>query len=483
MKYYLFLLLLNLSFASSAQKKSTTMDYQLITEAVTNIFVGADERNWDLLTTAFDEKVLLDYSSFTGNPAATLPASEIIASWKAIFPGFNNTHHQAGNFKVVHKDKEATVFCYGTATHYLPNESGKDLWTVVGTYDFHLVQKNGQWKTDRMRFHFKYQTGNTSLPQLAMEKVKQSATTTNNQTDMTSSITKKKISYVSEGLTLAGDLYLPAGFDEHQKYPVVMVTGSWTTVKEQMPALYARKLAAKGFLSLAFDFRFNGASEGQPRHYESPENKIVDFRNTVSYLHTLPFVNKEQVYGLGICASAGYLARAAAEDSRIKRIGLVAPWLHNATIVREIYGGEAGVQSRVEAGKKAKINYAANGTMQYVPAVSETDPQAAMFGPFTYYLDPQRGAIPEWPNQLALASWPEWLEFDGIRTAATLTTPTLLVHSVEAAIPHGVKQFYQQLKSTRKDLVWTTGNQFDFYDKETTVNFSVEKATDWFRKK
>ncbi len=156
------------------------MDHRSITETVTNIFIGADERNWDLIAACFDQQVLLDYSSLTGAPAATLNAADIIASWKAIFPGFKNTHHQLGNFIVHQKDQEATVFCYGTATHYLPNDSKNELWTVVGTYNFHLVNKNGQWKADRMQFNFKYQDGNTALPQMAIEKTKQLSATNNN---------------------------------------------------------------------------------------------------------------------------------------------------------------------------------------------------------------------------------------------------------------------------------------------------------------
>ena len=149
------------------------MDHRLITETVINIFIGADERNWDLIAASFDHQVLLDYSSLTGAPATTLKAADIIHSWKAIFPGFKNTHHQLGNFIVDQKDLEATVFCYGTANHYLPNDSKNDLWTVVGTYNFHLVSKIGQWKADHMKFNFKYQDGNTALPQMAIEKAKQ----------------------------------------------------------------------------------------------------------------------------------------------------------------------------------------------------------------------------------------------------------------------------------------------------------------------
>jgi uncharacterized protein len=296
------------------------------------------------------------------------------------------------------------------------------------------------------------------------------------------SITQRKVHFPSEGLTLAGDLFLPDNFDENKKYDGVLVTGSWITVKEQMADLYAKKLAEKGFVALAFDFRFFGESEGEPRNYESPENKIKDWKNAISYLSSLPFIKNEQVNGLGICASAQYVSRVALEDKRLKKIALVAPWFHNAEIVREVYGGEEGVNARIEAGAKAKKKYAATGETESVVASSDTDPSAAMYGPFTYYLDTKRGKIPAWANQFAVMSWPEWLEYDAIRIADKLETPTLIVHSEEAAIPHGAKQFYSQLKTADKNFVWTSGNQFDFYDQEPTVNFAVQQAVDWFRR-
>jgi hypothetical protein len=147
-------------------------DYQQIIETVTTIFTSCDERNWQQLKDTFADKVLLDYSSLSGSPGASLNAESIINSWKAIFPGFQHTHHQVGNFKVDQSNAEATVSCYGTATHFLPNETGKDIWTVVGTYDFHCTKINGAWKADAMKFNFKYQDGNTEIPRLAAEKAK-----------------------------------------------------------------------------------------------------------------------------------------------------------------------------------------------------------------------------------------------------------------------------------------------------------------------
>jgi pimeloyl-ACP methyl ester carboxylesterase len=65
-------------------------------------------------------------------------------------------------------------------------------------------------------------------------------------------------------------------------------------------------------------------------------------------------------------------------------------------------------------------------------------------------------------------SWPHWLTFDPHPAAARITVPTLLVHSREGAIPLGAEKFHADLAGPRR-LVWTTGSQFDFYDREATV--------------
>ena len=70
----------------------------------------------------------------------------------------------------------------------------------------------------------------------------------------------KKVNFKSEGLDLTGNLYYPLDFKEDQTYPAIIVLGSWTTVKEQMAGLYAKRLAENGFITLAFDFRNFGES-------------------------------------------------------------------------------------------------------------------------------------------------------------------------------------------------------------------------------
>jgi fermentation-respiration switch protein FrsA (DUF1100 family) len=283
-----------------------------------------------------------------------------------------------------------------------------------------------------------------------------------------------RVSFVSEGERLAGDLYLPPDRGA-ERLPALVVTGSWTTVKEQMAGLYARRLAERGFAALAFDFRGFGESAGEPRDYESPARKAVDIHNAVSFLGSRPELDPGRLAAVAVCASSGYSAVNATRDERVRSLVLVAPWLHDATLVRELYGGEEGVAERIEAGDAARERYGTAGETEYVPTISTTDESAAMFGEFDYYLNPERGAIAEWPNRFAVMSWPEWLGFDPIRVAPEVLAPTLLVHSPDAAVPDGARRFARDLGGPA-DFLWTEGTQFDFYDQEPAVTKAVDAA-------
>jgi fermentation-respiration switch protein FrsA (DUF1100 family) len=285
----------------------------------------------------------------------------------------------------------------------------------------------------------------------------------------------QKIKFSSDGLLLAGNLYTPPGFDARQLYPAILVGGSWTTVKEQMSGLYARELAAQGFVTLAIDPRYFGESEGQPRFWENPSAKIADFRNAVSYLLTVPGVDAHRIFLTAICASAGYMAHLAATDSRISGSAMVASWLHDAAAVKMIYGGEEGVRTKIAQAKSAKKVFAETGQVEYIPAISKTDLHAAMVGDFDYYLDPHRGAVPEWSaDRFAVMSWEDWLSFDPMPVASKISVPTLMVHSDDAVLGDYAKRFFKEIPHKEKVLHWTVGTQFDFYDQPLQVAEAVD---------
>ena len=148
------------------------MDNQQITDTVNKLFISVDNRDWEKVKVIFSDTIILDYTSMTGGEPANLTSGQVIDSWKSILPGFDKTHHQLGNY-LIESDYDLTkVFCYGTATHYLVNESGSNIWTVVGSYELELKVVNNTWRITKMKFNLKYSDGNFDLPKMAQERLK-----------------------------------------------------------------------------------------------------------------------------------------------------------------------------------------------------------------------------------------------------------------------------------------------------------------------
>lgn len=87
-----------------------------------------------------------------------------------------------------------------------------------------------------------------------------------------------------QGITLAAVINFPEGFDESKTYPAIVVSHPGGGVKEQAAGLYARKLAAHGFVTIAYDASYQGASTGLPRQLENPYIRTEDVSAVIDYL-------------------------------------------------------------------------------------------------------------------------------------------------------------------------------------------------------
>lgn len=454
--------------SKTTTKKLEKMENEKIIAAINAVFNGADSHDWKKIKNVMAENVLLDYTSMSGgNPSSQTP-TQIVDAWSSFLPGFDKTKHSLSNFQITTDNEKANVHYLGKADHFI----GKEVWTVDGSYDSELQKKGNEWLITIHKFNLEKQSGNINLPQKAIQII-------NNKK---SNIMKTKIQFNSDGLVLVGNLYKPENFDQTKKYPTILVGGSWTTVKEQMSGLYAEELAKQGFITLAIDPRYFGESEGQPRFWENPTAKIADFKNAITFLETVQGVDTNNIFVTAICASSGYMANVAAQDQRIKGLATVAAWLHDGEAVKLIYGGEDGVQSRIKQAQEAKKNFAENGEVVYIPSISTTDTTAAMFGEWDYYLNPNRGAVPQWSaDKFAVMSWEDWLTFNPMLTAKNIQIPTIMIHSDGAVLADYVKRFFNDIPHENKILHWTEGIQFDFYDQPKQVTESVTAISIFFK--
>ncbi|GLP98031.1 alpha/beta hydrolase [Paraferrimonas sedimenticola] len=282
---------------------------------------------------------------------------------------------------------------------------------------------------------------------------------------------KTCVRFSRDNHSLVGNLYLPDDYQAGAPLAAVVITGAWTSVKEQMPAVYAAKLSQLGYAALTFDFSGWGESEGSPRFVEDPSQKTKDIHAAVEFLSQRPEVDAKRIAGLGICASAGYMADVASTNPLVKTLALVAPWLHDRTIVDQVYGGETAVNELIALGDKAM--QAAEPML--IQAASATNQDSLMYQA-PYYTEADRGLIKEYDNQFNLASWSPWLQYDALKSATQLKKPSLMVHSQQAAIPFGAEK-YAQLAGSNVELVWIEdATQFDFYDQDFAVNAAIDAA-------
>lgn len=292
---------------------------------------------------------------------------------------------------------------------------------------------------------------------------------------------KYRITFDRDGMSLVGNLFTPANFDENGHYQAVLVQGSFTSVKEMMAGTYAEKFAEQGFVALAFDYAHYGESEGLPRQLEVPAEKLADLKAAVSYLESLPFVDAVGV--VGVCTSASNAVYLAAEDSRVKGLATIAGFLVNPEVFAATYG-EDGLAARREQAAAAKKKYDETGEQTLITVYSETEPDAANYAPiqgaYDYYNNPRRGNVDQYINKLDVQTWATWLDFNALGEAGRITTPTIVVHSDESALPANAKALYEAVKG-EKELVWSDGNHWDYYDTPKQVDNAVENVTRFFR--
>jgi uncharacterized protein len=285
---------------------------------------------------------------------------------------------------------------------------------------------------------------------------------------------KRAVSFQIDGQTLQADLYLPLGASVAKPVPAVVVGGSLTSVKEQMSASYAKALARQGLAALAFDYRHYGKSEGMPRQLENAETKKADLKAAVSFLLTVPNINPQGIGLLGICTSGGNVIQAAAEDARIRSVVTVAGWFAEPSLTPMLYGGDAGVASLRAQSKQALAKYRKTGVSDTVQTYGMAGSGAAHAGDhMDYYVNKQRGNITQWSNTLAVQSWESWLSFDPVSSAASVKTPTMIIHSDDSAFPDQARKVYGLLAG-KKELNWMKGGHFEFYDNPGIVGIAAK---------
>ncbi len=183
--------------------------------------------------------------------------------------------------------------------------------------------------------------------------------------------------YNLNGNQIAANVYTPAGFDPSKKYAAVVVSHPNGGVKEQTAGQYAQRLAGLGYVAIAADASYQGASGGLPRNLDIPQNRINDVRGMVDFISRYEGVDPQRIGALGICGGGGYTFAAAQSDKRIKAAATLS--LFNTGRVRRNGYQDAQtstIQERLKRASEAREHYVATGEVRYEGSARPQTPKS-----------------------------------------------------------------------------------------------------------
>lgn len=297
-----------------------------------------------------------------------------------------------------------------------------------------------------------------------------------------------KVTFKSLNVNLAGLLFTPENFDENKTYPTIVFSGPFNQIKEQMGSEYGKVFAEMGYVFLVFDHVGYGDSEGEIRNFENGEWKKEGIRDAISYLRTLAFVDKGKLFGIGGCASGGYMPLVAVTDKRLKAIATVSGMNNNTLAYFGSMSKEQMIQTLTFANEARQRMYE-TGEVETIDALGyegidpESLPEGAAREGYDYYMTERAGSA-RFPNysHRSLANILEYAPLlDATLYAEYIYMPFIGVVGEHADTAIMTKNFYEAAKEPKAFVEVEGATHVSLYDNQDHIKVAVKKIDEFFK--
>ena len=294
----------------------------------------------------------------------------------------------------------------------------------------------------------------------------------------------------NDGISIAANVYTPAGYDKTKKYPAIVVAHPNGGVKEQVAGLYAELLAKQGYIVIAPDAAYQGASGGTPRNVDPPSSRTADLHAAADFISTYAGVDANRIGILGICGGGGYTLNAAKTDKRFKAVATLS--MFNTGLVRRNgfkNSQVATIQQRLKEASEAREEEARGGQVRYVGNMPKMSKEEVAKMPFDlyregyeYYLETH--AHPNSTFRYTQSSLLDLMRFDATDQIELINQPLLMLAGSKADTRDMTEDaFAKAVNAQPKELYLLEGaTHIQTYWKEPYVTQAVKKLTEFFKK-
>jgi len=292
---------------------------------------------------------------------------------------------------------------------------------------------------------------------------------------------RQDITFTSKGLRCSGWLYVPDHLPAGQKIPAIVMAHGFSAVKEMYLSNFAERFVTAGFITLVFDYRYFGNSEGEPRGQFFPYEQIEDYRNAVTWISGHSQVDPERIGVWGTSKSGGHVLYLASYDKRIKAVVAQVPSVISPEARRrrdpEKYDklGAFLIQDRVARYKTGLTNYFKVVAPEGEPCVIGTTEA------YEWFMEASRIA-PNWCNQVTVESLEKEREYDPVGPIQLIAPTPLLLIGAEydtLVLPDLVAAAYEHAFEP-KSMVVLACRHFDVYNMEPWLSKAAGAALEWF---
>jgi fermentation-respiration switch protein FrsA (DUF1100 family) len=296
----------------------------------------------------------------------------------------------------------------------------------------------------------------------------------------------QEITFPSAGLNCAGLYFKPAKTGAEKNAGIVMAHGLGATREMFGLVQIAETFCKAGFGVLLFDYRYWGASEGEPRGFLSPPRQVEDFRAALGWLSVQEAVDPERIGVWGTSLSGGHVLELAAFDPMVKCVVSQVPAVDVHANMKQNMNPEiwAGLQALIKMDRVQRVS----GKPSDLMPINGPDGSMALL-PGQEGLDRANRQAKMHPNvvrNITLSSLEQlnaWAPAAHIKKISPV--PLLIILAMQDQLtPPDLAQEYFEMAAEPKQMLELDCEHYDVYPEENEhwAAQAISAATGWFDK-